>query len=118
MVPITKHTHSICVLRYKEGRYPENMDTLTISNNSMMETQVDFYFRYDENATTFLLDPPSMSLQPSESNVCTENIMCSHTLTDNKYNVYTQQYRVHYALTMYSVIEHCYYLFEYPTYRF
>lgn len=60
---------NMCTCRYKEGRYPENMDTLTISNNSMMEAQVDFFFRYDDNATTFLLDPPNMSLQPGESKV-------------------------------------------------
>ena len=55
--------------RYKEGRYPENMETVTISNISMMETNVSFYFQRDHNATTFLLDPPDMTLQPGESKV-------------------------------------------------
>ena len=55
--------------RYKEGRYPENMETLTISNVSMMETYVSFYFQKDHNATTFLLDPPNMTLEPGESKV-------------------------------------------------
>jgi hypothetical protein len=55
--------------RYKEGRYPENMETVTISNVSMMETNVSFYFQRDHNATTFLLDPPDMMLQPGESKV-------------------------------------------------
>ena len=57
--------------RYKEGRYPENMETVTVSNISMMETSVSFYFQRDHNATTFLLDPPDMTLQPGESKVCT-----------------------------------------------
>ena len=57
--------------RYKEGRYPENMETVTVSNISMMETSVSFYFQCDHNATTFLLDPPDMTLQPRESKVCT-----------------------------------------------
>ena len=55
--------------RYKEGRYPENMETVTVSNVSMMETNVSFYFQRDHNATTFLLDPPDMTLQPGESKV-------------------------------------------------
>lgn len=55
--------------RYKEGRYPENMETVTVSNICMMETSVSFYFQRDHNATTFLLDPPDMTLQPGESKV-------------------------------------------------
>ena len=55
--------------RYKEGRYPENMETVTVSNICMMETSVSFYFQHDHNATTFLLDPPDMTLQPGESKV-------------------------------------------------
>ena len=60
-------TVSFC--RYREGRYPENMETLTISNTCSMETKVAFCFQYDHNATTWLLDPPAMTLQPGESKV-------------------------------------------------
>ena len=56
--------------RYKEGRYPENMESLTISNISQVVAEVQFYFLHDNNASTFLLDPQDMSLQPSESKVC------------------------------------------------
>lgn len=55
--------------RYREGRYPENMETLTISNTCSMETKVAFCFQHDHNATTWLLDPPDMTLQPGESKV-------------------------------------------------
>ena len=63
------HVHVGLLCRYKEGRYPENMETVTISNISMMEVNVLFYFQRDHNATTFLLDPPDMTLQPGESKV-------------------------------------------------
>ena len=45
------------------------METLTISNTCSMETKVAFCFQYDQNATTWLLDPPTMTLQPGESKV-------------------------------------------------
>ncbi|CAD5117498.1 DgyrCDS6267 [Dimorphilus gyrociliatus] len=53
--------------RYKEGRYPENMEILTISNTSPMFAQVSFCFRYDSKADTYLLDPPTMELKPGAS---------------------------------------------------
>ena len=43
------------------------METLTISNTSLTEVDVSFCFQYDHNATTFLLEPAGMSLQPGES---------------------------------------------------
>lgn len=68
--------HLSFVYRYREGRYPENMETLTISNTSLMETKVAFCFQHDHNATTFLLEPASMTLQPGESKVsCTCRIL-------------------------------------------
>ena len=48
--------------KYKEGKYPENMETITISNTSPLPAEVSFCFQHDNNGTTFLLDPPSMSL--------------------------------------------------------
>lgn len=48
-------------------RYPENMETLTISNTCSMETKVAFCFQHDHNATTWLLDPPDMTLQPGRA---------------------------------------------------
>ena len=55
--------------RYREGRYPENMETVTVSNTSLMKVEASFCFQYDHNAATFLLDPPAMTLQPGESKV-------------------------------------------------
>ena len=55
--------------RYKEGRYPENMETLTISNTSPLEADVSFCFLHDSRADTFLLDPPSMILKSGETQV-------------------------------------------------
>ena len=55
--------------RYREGRYPENMETLIISNPGNMDSQVEFCFKTDSNASTFLLEPPNMTLQPGESKV-------------------------------------------------
>ena len=56
------------------------METVTISNTSMMEANVLFYFQRDHNATTFLLDPPDMTLQPGESKVC-NIILCMYMYT-------------------------------------
>uniref|UniRef100_H2XZ27 Hydin adenylate kinase-like domain-containing protein n=1 Tax=Ciona intestinalis TaxID=7719 RepID=H2XZ27_CIOIN len=53
--------------RYKEGRYPENMEQLTIMNTSPLPANISFCFQHDSNATTFLLDPPNISLEPNES---------------------------------------------------
>lgn len=55
--------------RYREGRYPENMEHITINNCGSSEALVNFCFRTDLNASTFLLDPPEMSLLPGESKV-------------------------------------------------
>ena len=55
--------------RYKEGLYPENMESLTISNEDTMEVEVSFFFQKDMNATTFLLEPPTMKLKGGESQV-------------------------------------------------
>ena len=55
--------------RYREGRYPENMETLTISNTSVMEADVLFSFKNDFSATTFLVEPAQMVLKPGESKV-------------------------------------------------
>ncbi|XP_066540500.1 hydrocephalus-inducing protein homolog isoform X2 [Hoplias malabaricus] len=52
--------------RYKENIYPENTERLVMHNNSPMEAEVHFSFQHDAKATTFLLDPPSMILKPSE----------------------------------------------------
>ncbi|XP_066439738.1 hydrocephalus-inducing protein homolog isoform X2 [Eleutherodactylus coqui] len=52
--------------KYKAGQYPENMETLTICNVSPLESEVLFCFQYDMKAATFILDPPTMSLKPTE----------------------------------------------------
>ncbi|XP_034444093.1 hydrocephalus-inducing protein homolog [Hippoglossus hippoglossus] len=53
--------------RYKENRYPENTEKLVIHNNSGLEVEVEFQFQQDKHASTFLLDPPTMTLQPDQT---------------------------------------------------
>nr|XP_029134421.1 hydrocephalus-inducing protein homolog [Labrus bergylta] len=52
--------------RYKENRYPENKERLLIYNNSGTEAEVVFSFQHDTQATTYLLDPPTMTLKPDQ----------------------------------------------------
>ncbi|XP_025999986.1 hydrocephalus-inducing protein-like isoform X2 [Astatotilapia calliptera] len=52
--------------RYKENRYPENSEKLVIHNNSCLEAEVQFSFKHDTQATTYLLDPPAMTLKPNQ----------------------------------------------------
>ncbi|XP_068116429.1 hydrocephalus-inducing protein homolog [Hyperolius riggenbachi] len=52
--------------KYKAGQYPENMEKLTIFNESPMESEITFCFQHDVKATTFILDPPTMTLKPNE----------------------------------------------------
>lgn len=46
------------------------MESLTISNTSMMEAEVSFFFHIDANASTYLVDPPIMKLESGQSRVC------------------------------------------------
>uniref|UniRef100_A0A3B4VD89 HYDIN axonemal central pair apparatus protein n=1 Tax=Seriola dumerili TaxID=41447 RepID=A0A3B4VD89_SERDU len=55
--------------RYKENRYPENTQRLVIRNNSGLEAEVQFRFQQDTQATTYLLDPPAMTLKPDQKQV-------------------------------------------------
>lgn len=59
----------VCVCRYKENRYPENTEKLVIHNNSGLEAEVQFRFQEDTQATTYLLDPPTMTLKPDQKQV-------------------------------------------------
>ncbi|KAG7468631.1 hypothetical protein MATL_G00145140 [Megalops atlanticus] len=52
--------------RYKEGTYPENMERLMVHNCSPLDAEVHFCFQHDTKATTFLLDPPTMTLKPNQ----------------------------------------------------
>ncbi|XP_030281249.1 hydrocephalus-inducing protein homolog isoform X1 [Sparus aurata] len=52
--------------RYKENRYPENTERLVILNNSGLDAEVQFQFQQDTQATTYMLDPPTMSLKPGQ----------------------------------------------------
>ncbi|KTG35348.1 hypothetical protein cypCar_00023228 [Cyprinus carpio] len=52
--------------RYKEAKYPENMDKFVIHNTSKIKAEIHFCFQHDTKATTFLLDPPNMTLEPNE----------------------------------------------------
>ena len=62
--------------RYREGRFPENMEKLTINNNGCLESEVSFCFKEDSNTSTFLLAPTSMKLQPGESKVVADYSTC------------------------------------------
>lgn len=66
--------------RYKERRYPENNETLTIQNTSPLEADVTFCFLEDSKGETFLLDPPSMLLKSGESQVSCHQLSTSRGL--------------------------------------
>jgi hydrocephalus-inducing protein len=55
--------------RYKEGKYPENMEKLVILNTSPLDAEITFCFLNDSKAETYLLDPPNMTLKPGEQQV-------------------------------------------------
>ena len=55
--------------RYKEGKYPENMEKLTILNTSPLDADISFCFQVDSKAETFLLEPPTMQLKPGQQEV-------------------------------------------------
>ncbi|MEQ2173128.1 hypothetical protein GOODEAATRI_028744, partial [Goodea atripinnis] len=57
--------------RYKKNTYPENSVRLVIHNNSSLEAEVQFSFQHDTQATTYLLDPPTMALTPGQKEVLT-----------------------------------------------
>ncbi|XP_056138426.1 hydrocephalus-inducing protein homolog [Lampris incognitus] len=52
--------------RYKERKYPENTERFLIHNNSALDAEVQFCFQNDTKATTYLLDPPTMTLKPDQ----------------------------------------------------
>lgn len=52
--------------KHRETVQSENLETVTIANNSMLPVDISFCFENDHNATTFLLHPPTMSLQPGD----------------------------------------------------
>ncbi|KAK2918189.1 hydrocephalus-inducing protein homolog [Channa argus] len=52
--------------RYKENKYPENTERLMIHNNTGLEAEVHFHFQHDTQATTYLLNPPTMTLKPDQ----------------------------------------------------
>ncbi|XP_078527074.1 hydrocephalus-inducing protein homolog isoform X2 [Lissotriton helveticus] len=52
--------------KYKTGRFPENMEKITIMNVSPMNAEIFFCFQHDTKATTFIMDPPTMTLKPEE----------------------------------------------------
>ncbi|XP_069073573.1 hydrocephalus-inducing protein homolog [Pleurodeles waltl] len=52
--------------KYKTGRFPENMEKITILNVSPMNAEIFFCFQHDTKAATFIMDPPTMTLKPDE----------------------------------------------------
>lgn len=57
--------------RYKEGKYPENMEVFHIMNTSPLEADISFCFLTDSKGETFLLEPPNAILKPNESTIIT-----------------------------------------------
>lgn len=57
--------------RYREGKYPENMETFSILNTSPLEADISFCFLNDSKGETYLLEPPTMLLKPGESDKLT-----------------------------------------------
>jgi len=55
--------------RYKEGKYQENMEKFVICNSSPLDADVSFCLLNDSKGETYLLDPPTMLLKPSEQQV-------------------------------------------------
>eukprot|EP00794_Sanderia_malayensis_P018879 gene18879-20779_t len=53
--------------RYREGRYPENMEQICVSNTSQMEAEISFCYQNDTNGSTFLAEPVTLTLKPNES---------------------------------------------------
>ena len=47
----------------------ENVESIHITNTSHLQSIVSSCFQHDVNATTFILDPPSMVLEPGETKV-------------------------------------------------
>ncbi|XP_038663072.1 hydrocephalus-inducing protein homolog [Scyliorhinus canicula] len=50
--------------RYKEGQHPGNREIIKIVNTSPMVADVSFCYQNDVKAGTYLVDPPTMTLQP------------------------------------------------------
>lgn len=64
------YSHIVLYLcRYREIKYPDNTEKVVIHNNSGLQAEVQFSFQEDNHGTTFLLDPPAMSLQPDQKQV-------------------------------------------------
>lgn len=67
--PPAAHDLDISVCRYKDNRYPENTERMVIKNNSGLEAEIQFHFQNDTQAITYMLDPPSVTLQPDQEQV-------------------------------------------------
>uniref|UniRef100_G3VZI4 HYDIN axonemal central pair apparatus protein n=1 Tax=Sarcophilus harrisii TaxID=9305 RepID=G3VZI4_SARHA len=55
--------------KYKAVQFPDNMEKLTILNNSPLPAEVAFFFQNDVKANTYILDPPMMNLKPNEKQI-------------------------------------------------
>ncbi|XP_064641495.1 hydrocephalus-inducing protein-like isoform X2 [Lineus longissimus] len=52
--------------KFKEGKFPENQERITVLNTSPLDADINFCFLNDSKAETYLLDPPNMVLKPGE----------------------------------------------------
>ena len=78
--------------RYKKGLHPENMEKLTISNPGKIKSEVSFFFREDADGTTYILDPPTMTLEPRESQVALDTKQREHFM--NTELIYSSFFRL------------------------
>lgn len=97
--------------RYKQGRYPENMEKFIMCNSSPLDADVSFSFLSDVKGETYLLDPPTMQLRPSERQVTSRDISflcrrliifcicernsCLYTFSQVYFPVVIKLYRMH-----------------------
>jgi hypothetical protein len=65
------------------------MEKINIVNSSPLDAEVTFCFLNDSKGDTYLLDPPSMSLKPSE-----QQVSCDLTLSSSSMDFFLLPNRV------------------------
>lgn len=80
----------VYLCRYKEGRFPEHMETMTVKNTSPLDADISFCYLHDSKGETFLLDPPTMMLKPGDQSVSAQTrnlgffVACKLTIDEIK----------------------------------
>ncbi|XP_041376326.1 hydrocephalus-inducing protein-like isoform X3 [Gigantopelta aegis] len=57
--------------KYREGNYPENMQTLKLWNISPLDADITFYYLNDRSGETFLVEPSHIVIPPGEKDLIT-----------------------------------------------